>query len=73
MLSMCLHIPPINISMPKPIFIKLGMYIMAPGPISAAYLINPSHQAVSVCIPLIVARQRLGMNVTEATNTHVTI
>jgi hypothetical protein len=27
---------------------KLGMYIMAPEPISTAYVINPSHQ--SVCI-----------------------
>jgi hypothetical protein len=30
------------------IFIKFGMYIMAPEPISTAYLINPSHQ--SVCL-----------------------
>jgi hypothetical protein len=70
--------------MPKPVFMKLGMYIMAPEPISTAYFINPSHQSVSVCvyllsllgkgsvkcIPPFVARQRLGKNVTAATNTH---
>jgi hypothetical protein len=43
---------------------KLGMYIMAPEPISAAYFINPFHQSVClyVCmfIPRIVARQRIG-------------
>jgi hypothetical protein len=54
--------------MPEPIFMNLGMYIMSLEPISAAYFINPSHQ--SVCI---VARQRLGKNVTVATNTHAAI
>jgi hypothetical protein len=34
--------------MPEPVFMKLGMYIMAPEPISTAYFINPSHQ--SVCL-----------------------
>jgi hypothetical protein len=34
--------------MPEPIFIKLGLYIMAPEPMSTAYFINPSHQ--SVCL-----------------------
>jgi hypothetical protein len=29
---------------------KLGMYIMATEPISAAYFINPSHQAVCLCM-----------------------
>jgi hypothetical protein len=50
-----------------------------------AYLKNPSHQSVSICLfhlfarqrlgenPLIVARQRLGENVTAAINTHATI
>jgi hypothetical protein len=28
--------------MPEPIFMKLGMYIMAPEPISTAYFRNPS-------------------------------
>jgi hypothetical protein len=47
----------INFGMPEPIFIKLGMYIMASEPISTAYLTNPSHRSVCMCI---VARQRLG-------------
>jgi hypothetical protein len=34
--------------MPEPIFMKLGMYIVAPEPITTAYSINPSHQ--SVCL-----------------------
>jgi hypothetical protein len=68
----CLCIPLINFRMPEPIFRKFGMYSMAPEPISTAYVINLPHQ--SVCLyPLIVARQRLGKNVTAATNTHATI
>jgi hypothetical protein len=47
---------------------------MAHEPISTAYFINPSHQSVCLYVyPLIVARQRLGKNVTAATNTHATI
>jgi hypothetical protein len=60
--------------MPEPIFMKLSMYIIAPEPISTVYFINPSHQ--SVCLYTyhpIVARQRLGKNITAATNTHATI
>jgi hypothetical protein len=50
--------------MPKPVLIKLGMYIMAPEPISKAYYINPSHHLVFLHeYPPIVARQRLGKNV----------
>jgi hypothetical protein len=56
--------------MPEPISIKLGMYIMAPEPISTAYLINP-HQ--SVCLYVYVARQQLGKIVTDAMNTHTAI
>jgi hypothetical protein len=37
--------------MPEPILTKLGMYIMAPEPISTPYFINPSHQ--SVCVSLL--------------------
>jgi hypothetical protein len=68
--------------MPESIFIKLGMYIMAPEPISTVYLINLSHQSVSIClllslqdngsvkcIPPFGARQRLGKDVPRATNT----
>jgi hypothetical protein len=46
---------------------KLGMYIMAPEPISTAYFINSSN--LSVCVSPVVARQRLRKNVTEVTNT----
>jgi hypothetical protein len=43
--------PHINFWMPEPIFMKLGMYIMAPEPILAAYFINPSYQfSLWVCI-----------------------
>jgi hypothetical protein len=57
----------------EPIFMKLGTHIMATEPISTAYFINPSN--LSVCLyvyPLIVARQRLGRNVTAAMNTQAT-
>jgi hypothetical protein len=50
------------------------MYIVAPEPISAAYIINPSHWSVCLYInPTIVARQRLDKNVTAVTNTHARI
>jgi hypothetical protein len=51
---------------------KLGMFIIAPEPISTVYFINPSFK--SLCLyayPLIAGRQLLGKNVTAATNTHV--
>jgi hypothetical protein len=48
---------------------QLGTYIMANESISIAYFINPSHQSyVCMCIPLIVARQRLGKHVPATTN-----
>jgi hypothetical protein len=56
--------------MSEPVFRNLGMYIMAPEPISPVYYMNPSHQSVCLCVSLIVARQRLGKNVTRQTNTH---
>jgi hypothetical protein len=46
--SCCLCIRHINLRMPEPIIMKLGIYIMTPEPISTAYFINPSHQ--SVCL-----------------------
>jgi hypothetical protein len=53
----------------EPVISKLVMYITAPEPISTAYFINPLHQSVCLYVyPLIVARQRLGKNVTTATN-----
>jgi hypothetical protein len=63
---------------------KLGMYIMAPEPISTAYFTNPSHQSVCLhmypyycwqsygsvkCILPFIARQRLGKHVPSSTNT----
>jgi hypothetical protein len=47
---------------------KLGMYIMAPEPISIVYSINTSVQ--SVFLYVYVARQRLGKIFIAATNTH---
>jgi hypothetical protein len=41
---------------------------MSSDPISTAYLVNASHQ--SVCLYVNIARQRLGKDVTAATNTH---
>jgi hypothetical protein len=55
--------------MPEAIFMKLGMYIIAPEPISTAYFINIS---LHVYFPT-VTRQRLGKNVTAVTNTQATI
>jgi hypothetical protein len=73
--------------MPEPIFMKLGMYIKAPEPISTAYFINPSHQSVPLYVyPPIVTRQRFGefypsvvdrqrqvKSFASATNTHAII
>jgi hypothetical protein len=44
--------PPIKFRMAEAVFMKLGMYIMAPELISKAYFINPSHQSVSVFVSL---------------------
>jgi hypothetical protein len=52
--------------MVEPIFIKIGMYIMAHELISTAYFINLSHRFL--CLPL-AARQRLGKKVNAATLT----
>jgi hypothetical protein len=49
---------------------KLGMYTIAPDPISAAYFTN---SLLSVCVYAYVAMQRLDENVGAATNTHGTI
>jgi hypothetical protein len=58
--------------MPEPIFMKLGMYIMAPEP-TTEYYIKYSHQSVYLYVyPLIVVRQRLGKNITAATKAHAT-
>jgi hypothetical protein len=52
MLSVLLCIPPINFIMPELIFMKLGMHIMAPEPISTAHFMNPSYQSVPMCVLL---------------------
>jgi hypothetical protein len=65
-----LCIPTINFWTPEPIFMKLCIYIMTPVPISTVYFINLSHQSV---YPTMVTRQRLGKDVTAATNTHAAI
>jgi hypothetical protein len=57
--------------MPEQIFMKLGMYIIAPEPISTAYFINVSHR--SVCLYVYAARQRFRKNFTLATNTQAKI
>jgi hypothetical protein len=60
--------------MPESILMKLGMYIMAPVTILTAYFINPSHQSACLYVcSRIVAGQRLGNNLTAATNTHAAI
>jgi hypothetical protein len=49
---------------------KFHVYVMTSEPISTAYFINPSPHSVCLYVyPSIVARQRLGNNVTAATNT----
>jgi hypothetical protein len=66
--------PPFNFWMSEPIFMKLDNFIMAPELISTAYFINPFYQSVCQYVyPPIVARQRLGKNVTAATDTHTKI
>jgi hypothetical protein len=67
----CLCFPPYQLLIGGTNFYET-LCIMASEPISTAYFINPSHY-VSMCISPTVARQRLGENVTAATNTHATI
>jgi hypothetical protein len=71
-LCVCLSVypSPINFWMPEPIFMKLGMYIMAPEPISTTYFVNPSHQSVGLyAYSSVVARQRVGKHIPATTNT----
>jgi hypothetical protein len=59
----CLCISPYQLWMAEPIFMKLGMYIMAPEPISVAYFMNPYRQSVCLYVyPLTVATQQLTKN-----------
>jgi hypothetical protein len=72
MLSACPFIPHINFWIYEPIFMKLGIYIMAPEPNGVLHKSLPSFCA-SVRVSFIVAMQRLGKNVTAAMNTHATV
>jgi hypothetical protein len=46
--AVCVSVyPPINFWMCELIFMKLGIYILAPEPISTAYFINPP---ISLCV-----------------------
>jgi hypothetical protein len=47
--------------MSEPIFIRLGIYVVVPEPISVAYFINPPNQPVCLCMyPPNVAKKRFG-------------
>jgi hypothetical protein len=52
LLAVCVSVysPNINLWMIEQIFMKFGMYIMAPEPISTAHVINPSHQFVCLYV-----------------------
>jgi hypothetical protein len=53
----CLCVLPLSFLMSDPIIMKLGMYIIAPEPVSMACFFNPSHQSVYRYVyPPIVAR-----------------
>jgi hypothetical protein len=52
---------------------ELGMYVIAPEPISTVYFINLSHQSLCLYVySLTVVRQRFGKNFIAATNTETT-
>jgi hypothetical protein len=61
MLAMCLCTsvcPHIHILKAEPITMKLGMYVMTPGPISTEYFMETF------------ARKQLDLNITSKNNTH---
>jgi hypothetical protein len=41
-----LEFSPINFGMAEPVFMKTGIYVIDPEPISSACFINPFHQSV---------------------------
>jgi hypothetical protein len=55
--------------MPEPMFMKLGIYIMANEPIWTSWIPH-INLCVCLCIPFSGARQRLSNHVPAATNTH---
>jgi hypothetical protein len=60
--------------MTEPIFMKLGISIMAPEPIETKYFKIPSLQSVCLyVIPLPLLANGFGKNVTAAMNTQATI
>jgi hypothetical protein len=60
---LCLCFSPTNFWIPERYFIKLDMYIMAPQSIkSECFIKSLTSVCVSVCAPLVDARQRLGEN-----------
>jgi hypothetical protein len=60
MLSVWLCILPSRLNNVQISLMKLGVYIMAPEPISTVHFIDPSHQSVSLYMyPPIVAWQQL--------------
>jgi hypothetical protein len=65
--SLCIHLN--DFWMPEPIFMKFGMHIMAPE-LHLKCVINK--YLPSVCVYPIVARHRIGKNVTVAKNTQET-
>jgi hypothetical protein len=71
---LCVCVSPINVLMPEPIFMKLGMYIMTLESLSTGVL----HKSLpSVCVSIYVsptiAKQQLAKDGSAATNTHATI
>jgi hypothetical protein len=65
--AVCMSVNPP--SLPEPVFMKCGMYIMAFEPISPACSVNLSHQSVCLwCIPPFVDSQRLGKHFLVAKN-----
>jgi hypothetical protein len=58
----------------EPIFMKLGMNIMAPEPISMAYFIDPFHQSGCLYMYInIIAKQQLSNNFTVVMSTYETV
>jgi hypothetical protein len=53
MLCVCVTPPPINIAAPEPVFMKLGIYIMAPESFSAAYFIMWRVLGTEICIRIV--------------------
>jgi hypothetical protein len=54
-------VSPIKFRIRQPVFMKTGMYIMAPEPIlTATSQIPPISLCVCMCIPPVVDRQQLG-------------